>query len=146
MALPCLSCKQPLGLTIEFIMKNPLSQCPYCGVIMNFKPDAKIVNEYKNALDEIGDSEYTLVFSDDEEWCRNNVEFNENCLFINSDDLSCLKIMSLCKKQIMANSTFSWWGAYLSDAIKVVLPEVWYRPESNQRPLSDRKLPEWISI
>ena len=53
MALPCLSCKQPLGLTIEFIMKNPLSQCPYCGVIMNFKPDAKIVNEYKNALDEI---------------------------------------------------------------------------------------------
>lgn len=101
---------------------------------------------YKNALEEIGDSEYTLVFSDDEEWCRNNVEFNENCLFINSDDLSCLKIMSLCQKQIMANSTFSWWGAYLSDATKVVLPEVWYRPESNQRPLSDRKLSEWISI
>ena len=49
MALPCLSCKQPLGLTIEFIMKNPLSQCPYCGVIMNFKPDAKIVKkETKN--------------------------------------------------------------------------------------------------
>ena len=53
MALPCPSCRQPLGLTIEFIMKNPVSQCPYCGVIMNFKPDSKVVDEYKDALNQI---------------------------------------------------------------------------------------------
>jgi len=53
MALPCPSCRQPLGLTIEFIMENPISQCPYCGVVMNFKPDSKVVDEYKDALSQI---------------------------------------------------------------------------------------------
>jgi DNA-directed RNA polymerase subunit RPC12/RpoP len=53
MALPCPSCRQPLGLTIEFIMVNPVSQCPYCGVVMNFKPDSKVVDEYKDALSQI---------------------------------------------------------------------------------------------
>ena len=53
MALPCPGCGKPLGLTIEFIMKNPISQCPYCEVIMNFKADEKVVGEYKDALNQI---------------------------------------------------------------------------------------------
>ena len=53
MALPCPGCGKPLGLTIEFIMKNPISQCPYCDVIMNFKADNKVVEEYKDSLNQI---------------------------------------------------------------------------------------------
>lgn len=53
MALPCPACGKPLGLTIEFIMKYPVSQCPYCGVIMNFQADTKVVDEYKDALNQI---------------------------------------------------------------------------------------------
>ena len=53
MAIPCPSCKQLLGLTIDFIMKHPVSQCPYCATVMNFKPDTNIVNEYKDALNQI---------------------------------------------------------------------------------------------
>ena len=34
-------------------MKNPISQCPYCEVIMNFKADEKVVGEYKDALNQI---------------------------------------------------------------------------------------------
>jgi hypothetical protein len=34
-------------------MENPISQCPYCGVVMNFKPDSKVVDEYKDALSQI---------------------------------------------------------------------------------------------
>ena len=37
MGMPCPSCKAPLGLTLDFIVKNPISQCPHCGVVMNFK-------------------------------------------------------------------------------------------------------------
>ena len=53
MALPCPGCQQPIGLTIDFIVKNPISQCPFCGVIMNFKADPKVVSEYKEAIDQI---------------------------------------------------------------------------------------------
>lgn len=53
MALPCPGCTNPIDLTIEFIMKNPVSQCPYCGVIMNFKADTKVVDEYRDALKQI---------------------------------------------------------------------------------------------
>ena len=55
MAIPCPSCRQPLGLTIDFIMKHPVSQCPYCLTVMDFKPDTKIVGEYKSALKQIED-------------------------------------------------------------------------------------------
>jgi hypothetical protein len=34
-------------------MKHPVSQCPYCATVMNFKPDTNIVNEYKDALNQI---------------------------------------------------------------------------------------------
>ena len=44
---------QPLGLTIEFIMAHPVSQCPYCEVILNFKADETVVFEYREALAQI---------------------------------------------------------------------------------------------
>ena len=53
MALPCPGCQQPIGLTIDFIVKNPISQCPFCGVIMNFKADSKVVDDYKEAINQI---------------------------------------------------------------------------------------------
>lgn len=53
MALPCPSCSNPLGMDINFIIKNPISVCPYCGVIMNFSADKKVVNDYKRALSEV---------------------------------------------------------------------------------------------
>lgn len=45
--LPCPSCRTPLGLELDFIIKNPACQCPKCGVIMKFNVDPKI---FKNAI------------------------------------------------------------------------------------------------
>ncbi len=68
------------------------------------------------------------VFTDDEEWCEEN--FKElNCKIIsgNSAEID-LILMSLCKHNIIANSTFSWWGAYLNLNPKkiVIAPKQWY--------------------
>ena len=55
MALPCPGCREPLGMDITFIVKNPVSICPYCGVLMNFKADGKVVEDYRKALADIED-------------------------------------------------------------------------------------------
>ena len=51
--LPCPNCKSALGIDLSFIVKNPISQCPYCEIILDFSGNINIMNEYKKVLDEI---------------------------------------------------------------------------------------------
>lgn len=62
------------------------------------------------------DSPLFYVFSDDIEWCKKNIPKVLNVVFVDNFDheLYELKLMSLCNHFIIANSTFSWWGAWLS--------------------------------
>lgn len=53
MPLPCPGCRQPLGIDLNFIVKNPISVCPHCGVIMNFTADSNVVSDYRKALNDI---------------------------------------------------------------------------------------------
>ena len=78
-----------------------------------------------------------LVFSDDLEWCKNQDFFKSlHCTFVDnqeSPDLNAiidLYTMAQCKHNIIANSSFSWWSAYLNkheDKI-VVAPKQWFGP------------------
>ena len=73
------------------------------------------------------DTQY-LVFSDDIEWCR-DVFIDGNFVFINGNtDYIDLWLMSLCKNNIIANSSFSWWGAWLNKNKnkKVIAPKKWF--------------------
>mgnify|MGYP002633585642 CR=1 FL=1 len=54
-----------------------------------------------------------LVFSDDIQWCKENV-VGENIIYSEHNSLEDMCIMSLCDHNIIANSSFSWWGAYLN--------------------------------
>lgn len=71
-----------------------------------------------------------FVFSDDLEWVRKNINFNKNVIYIPNKNVNSywyIYLMSLCHHNIIANSTFSWWGAYLNshnDKI-VVGPDKW---------------------
>lgn len=86
------------------------------------------ISYYENAINLIGGYDYIFVFSDDINWCKNNLIF-ENIIFVeNQNDLEDLYTMSLCKNNIIANSSFSWWGAYLNlnSNKKIICPSNWF--------------------
>lgn len=70
-----------------------------------------------------------VAFSDDIKWCKDNLPKD----FILSEMPSMLhdmKLMSMCDAHIIANSSFSWWAAWLSDSTKqVIAPQSWFGPE-----------------
>lgn len=88
-----------------------------------------------------------FIFSDDIKWVRENLNIpNATYIDWNSGAASYndLRLMSLCKHNIIANSSFSWWGAYLNnneDKI-VIAPSKWYR----DTPTPDLLPPSWITI
>jgi hypothetical protein len=53
MALPCPSCRQPLGLSLQFIIKNPVSACPYCQTIFNFDVGSDIKRKFTDTIKQI---------------------------------------------------------------------------------------------
>lgn len=74
-----------------------------------------------------------IVFSDDITWVKENINFKGwNVIyasqFSGGNDLVELSIMRMCKHHIIANSTFSWWGAWISwckDRGNVIAPKIW---------------------
>lgn len=55
MAIPCPGCQTPLGITLDFIVKNPMSVCPNCETVFNFAVSQEIIESFKDALQEIED-------------------------------------------------------------------------------------------
>ena len=55
--------------------------------------------------------------------------------------------MSLCSGAIIANSSLSWWGAWLQNGRgKVVAPQQWFGPDYKDKNTKDLYCPEWIVI
>tara|TARA_B100001996_G_scaffold74583_1_gene55032 strand:- start:2629 stop:3444 length:816 start_codon:yes stop_codon:yes gene_type:complete len=71
-----------------------------------------------------------IIFSDDIGWCKSSGMFDSfNCNFIEgNEDYIDMFLMSECKHNIIANSSFSWWGAYLNESEDkiVVSPKKWF--------------------
>lgn len=70
-----------------------------------------------------------FVFSDDVEWCKNNMNFPKGTMYESGNDpvYEKLRLMYSCKHFILSNSTFSWWAEYLSTNKnkKVIAPSRW---------------------
>jgi hypothetical protein len=89
-------------------------------------PTQKVDGYYKDAIDLMPKNLKILVFSDDILWCKENF-IGDRFVFIDEIDYISLYIMSKMRYHITANSTFSWWGAWLSPFIDKVIatPGIW---------------------
>lgn len=88
-----------------------------------------------------------FVFSDDKEWAREHFQGPEFCVVEGNDGAESwqdMYLMSLCRHNIIANSSFSWWGAWLNGNAgkKVIAPKGW-RNDSD----ADEFIPQdWLRL
>ena len=85
------------------------------------------MNYFEEALSHLPDDMKVLVFSDDLKWCKENF-IGERYVFINEIDYISMYLMSKMKHHVIANSSFSWWGAWMSeyDDKIVTVPKNWF--------------------
>jgi len=86
------------------------------------------IEYYNQALNIIGDYNQIIIFSDDIGWCKNNLKYKNSIFIENQTPIDDLWLMSLCEHNIIANSSFSWWGAWLNQNLdkKIVAPLNWF--------------------
>lgn len=88
----------------------------------------------QEALNTFSDKEYNfLIISDDIPYCKEVFPESNNIRFSNGkNDLIDLCLMSLSNHNIISNSSFSWWGAYLNNNLnkKVIAPNDWFKDKS----------------
>ena len=113
---------------------------------------------YEKALSMFDDDREVIIFSDDPEWCNQQKLFESNRFAVSegNDQFYDMCLMSLCEDYIIANSSFSWWGAWLAKNIcnpprptyfdgKVIAPKKWFGPNLNHD-TKDLFPPDWIVI
>jgi hypothetical protein len=86
------------------------------------------VTYYKNALDQVPDLDQYLIIlvTDDIETCNARTEFIKNKMVISDTEIMDFQILMNADKLIIANSSFSWWAAYLNvKNAQVFAPEYW---------------------
>lgn len=105
------------------------------------------IDFYKNAIDIIGDYNKLYIFSDDIKWCKENLRFDNMVFVEGNEDVVDLWSMSLCDNNVIANSSFSWWGAWLNNNKdkKVIAPSNWFGEKANLNE-SDIIPENWIKI
>ena len=112
---------------------------------------------YKQAVAEISsriDNPQFFIFADNKQWVKDNFKWLDYTLVDGNPGAGygChfdMQLMSYCKHNIISNSTYSWWGAFLNnnnDKI-VIMPKIWFNPESCDDYTSNNLLVEgWIQI
>lgn len=111
------------------------------------------IDYYKKAIRVIEKNIATpayFIFSDDLSWTKDNLDFLSNVTYIELEDSALdfeeMYLMSLCQHHIIANSSFSWWGAWLnSNPNKIVIaPQKWFNDTSIN---TDDLIPEsWLRL
>jgi hypothetical protein len=108
---------------------------------------------YKRAIEEIKSSvrkPHFFIFSTDQEWCAENFSFLGKSFTIikpnsASDAWKDMYLMAQCKHHIVANSSFSWWGAWLSkeDGSINIAPYEWFNPAVVKFDINDFVPAKW---
>ena len=125
-----------------------------CGSMHPVQP----VEYYEKALKHFRKDQPVIVFSDSTDWVKEQDFFKPDRFMISEPEdkyadgsftpYADLCLMSLCSHAIIANSSMSWWGAWLQtnpDKI-VIAPKMWFGPDYKDKDTKDLYCPEWVLI
>jgi Glycosyl transferase family 11 len=110
---------------------------------------------YRSSMDAMRariDGARFFIFSDAPEWCR--IHFNDGDTEVvdsgpaAKNPLHDLRLMSLAGHHIIANSTYSWWAAWIGEkpGQQVVMPGRWYANQTMRAPIEEKRLPRWTLV
>jgi hypothetical protein len=97
-------------------------------------------------MDAIKSDTQVFIFSDDPKWCSENFD---GCFIVSlPEDYLEFELMRECNHFIIANSTFSWWAAYLAMNAVTITPNQWWRESVNGYAVYERRMIQshWMHI
>ena len=99
---------------------------------------------YIKSLETVNPSGPIYVFSDDIDWCKKNLSITEAIYPEGNSATEDFNLMRSCNHNIISNSTFSWWAAFLNrnEDKKIIQPSIWFKNESQGKLLK----PSWQTI
>lgn len=112
------------------------------------------VEYYQQGVDHLKNQgvEQILIFSDDPNWVKQNLTFDFRTTYVDwnkgKDSWQDMFLLSKCRFFVIANSSFSWWGAWLAvnnDKV-VVAPKRWFLDENKERQTKDLIPASWIKM
>lgn len=106
------------------------------------------IDYYKEALSMMNSNLPVIIFTDDASWAMNQELFESDRFYISeyNDNIFDMCLMSLCNYHIIANSSFSWWGAWLSHSKKVIAPKKWFNGNYLKHDTTDLYFSETVVI
>ncbi len=109
---------------------------------------------YQHAIEKFSDLDNILfvVLSDEPQWAKENLIFGASAIYVDwnkaQDSWQDMMIISTCQHAIIANSSFSWWGAKLiqNPQKRIIAPGIWYANSEIQNQTQDLIPTSWIKI
>jgi len=109
---------------------------------------------YEKALEQFPEDQEVVVVSDSPEWVMEQEIFKPDRFFVSTPEEKYpdgsytpyvdLCIMANCKGAIIANSSLSWWGAWLQNGVgKVIAPKMWFGPDYSDKDTKDLYCEGW---
>lgn len=141
----------------DFTFKNKSKVPPYAYVAVHvrrgdyvnqpdFHPTCSL-EYYAEAMSKFDYGTDFVIISDDIEWCKQQEVF-KNCFFSeNTNNIDDLYLMTQASHNIIANSSFSWWGAYLNqNKGKVICPAQWFGKNYAHYNMEDLRPESWTQL
>jgi hypothetical protein len=102
---------------------------------------------YEEALARLPAAVTPIIFTDDPAWCRDALRHLRPAAILDpGPDVVDLAAMALCERHVIANSTYSYWGALLAGDERAVYPRRWFGPDFAEAEDIQRAPPTWIAV
>jgi hypothetical protein len=105
---------------------------------------------YSQALNYFDENARVIIFSDDVDWCKAQEIFKSDRFLISESKNNAIDLclMTLCNGHIIANSSYSWWGCWLSNSIVKIAPTKWFGTTGDTAKNNTKDLipSDWIVI